>query len=298
MTDHIGPYPQFPDLPDNTPQKLPPGLYLVATPIGNLQDITLRGFRTLAKADIVACEDTRISGKLMQAYGLKKTLFPYHDHNADQQKPKILQRIQEGQAVALISDAGTPLISDPGYKLVKDCVEAGLKVFSLPGANAVLTALQLSALPTDAFSFTGFLPVKSGARKAALEIWKNSPGSLVVFETAPRLEACFQDMLDVFGDRPAALTRELTKMYEDVWHGTLSTLLVRLKQEGPPKGEIVLVIGGATEDEPQLSDEALDEMLQKALETLSMRDAVAAIADATGLKRKYVYDRALALQKA
>lgn len=287
----------WPDLPDNGPESLEPGLYLVATPIGNLQDITVRGYRTLAKADVVACEDTRVSGKLLQAYGLKKPLMLYHDHNADTQRPKIIEKILSGESIALISDAGTPLISDPGYKLVKDCAAQGIQIYSLPGANAVLTALQLSALPTDSFSFLGFLPVKSGARKTALGGWKDVQGSLIIFETAPRLEDSLGDMIDVLGDRPAALTRELTKMFEDVWRGTLSTLLARVQKDGQPKGEIVLVVGGASDEAPSLSDADLDKMLRKVLQSKSVRDAVDDIVATTGLKRKAVYDRALALQK-
>lgn len=269
------------------------GLYLVATPIGNLRDITLRAIDTLAAADIVACEDTRVSGKLFQALGLKKKLMPYHDHNADAQRPYILQQIAEGKSIALISDAGMPLISDPGYKLVRECLEAGVYVTSLPGANAPLMALQLSGLPSDNFTFTGFLPSKTKARRDILEIWKNLPTTLVVFESAPRLEESCTDILAVLGDRPMALTRELTKKFEDVWPSTVSAILERLKKDGPPKGEIVLVIGRGNGEREEID---LDGLLVAAMNNVSLKEAVSDIVAATGLPKKQVYNRALLLK--
>ncbi len=271
------------------------GLYLVATPIGNLRDITLRAIDTLAAADMVACEDTRVSGKLFGALGFKQKLIAYHDHNADMQRPYILSQIAEGKAVALISDAGMPLISDPGYKLVRDCLDAGVYVTSLPGANSPLMALQLSGLPSDNFTFIGFLPSKSKARCDALEKWKSMDTTLIVFESAARLEESCADILAVLGDRPMTLTRELTKKFEDIWPSTVSGILERLKQDGAPKGEIVLVIGRGEQTEQHID---LDKMILSAIKTTSIKEAVADIVAATGLPKKQVYNRALELRDA
>lgn len=271
------------------------GLYLVATPIGNLRDITLRAIDTLAAADMVACEDTRVSGKLFGALGFKQKLIAYHDHNADMQRPYILSQIAEGKSVALISDAGMPLISDPGYKLVRDCLEAGVYVTSLPGANSPLMALQLSGLPSDNFTFIGFLPSKSKARCDVLEKWKSMDTTLIVFESAARLEDSCSDILATLGDRPMTLTRELTKKFEDVWPSTVSGVLERLKKEGAPKGEIVLVIG-RSEQVDEIID--LDKMILSAIKTTSIKEAVADIVAATGLPKKQVYNRALELRDA
>ena len=271
------------------------GLYLVATPIGNLRDITLRAIDTLAAADIVACEDTRVSGKLFQALGFKKKLIPYHDHNADTQRPFLLGLIAEGKSVALISDAGMPLISDPGYKLVRDCLDKNIYVTSLPGANSPLMALQLSGLPSDSFTFLGFLSSKTKARKDSLEIWKNIPTTLILFESAARVEDCCKDILEVMGDRPMTLTRELTKKFEDIWASTASEILARLQKDGAPKGEIVLVIG---RNEGDVQEFDLDKMLKSALSTMSMKEAVAAIVEATGLPKKQVYNAALEIKNS
>lgn len=276
-------------------QKIPlkSGLYLVATPIGNLRDITLRAIDTLASADVVACEDTRVSGKLFQALGFKQKLVAYHDHNADIQRPFLLGLIAEGKSVALISDAGMPLISDPGYKLVRDCLEHNIYVTSLPGANSPLMALQLSGLPSDNFSFLGFLPSKTKARRDILSVWKSVPTTLVIFESASRLEDSCADILAVMGDRPMTLTRELTKKFEDIWPSTVKGILERLQKDGPPKGEIVLVVG-RSEEEPQEID--IHQMLKTAMVSLSMKEAVSAIVEATGLPKKQVYNAALSLK--
>lgn len=271
------------------------GLYLVATPIGNLRDITLRAIDTLNAADIVACEDTRVSGKLFQALGFKKKLMPLHDHNEEGQAKEIIRLVAEGKSVALISDAGMPLISDPGYKLVRACLEAGVSVTSLPGANSPLMALQLSGLPSDAFSFIGFLPAKTKARRDCLEQWKNVPATLIVFESAARLEDSCADILAVMGDRPMTLTRELTKKFEDVWPSSVSGILERLQKDGAPKGEIVLVIGRG-EDRPQDID--VDGMLRAAMKNVSLKEAVADVVEATGLPKKQVYNRALELKNS
>lgn len=269
------------------------GLYLVATPIGNLRDMTLRAIDTLAMADIVACEDTRVSGKLFQALGFKAKLMALHDHNEVAQTPYLLSLIAEGKSVALISDAGMPLISDPGYKLVRECLEKGVYVTSLPGANSPLMALQLSGLPSDNFSFLGFLPSKTKARRDVLETWKSVPTTLVIFESASRIEDSCADILAVLGDRPMTLTRELTKKFEDVWPSTVSGILERLKKDGTPKGEIVLVVARSEEVQGEID---IDGMLKCALSAMTMKEAVSAVMEATGLPKKQIYNAALALK--
>lgn len=274
---------------------LAPGLYLVATPIGNLRDITLRALDVLAAADLVVCEDTRVSGKLMQAYGIKAKLLPYNDHNAGKQRGPIIEKLSAGGRVALISDAGTPLISDPGYKLVRDCLDLGIMVTTLPGANAVLSALQLSGLPSDRFTFAGFSPAKTAGRKEWLQTLVSAPGTLVIYETGPRLAAALADMAAVLGGaREAAVVREITKMYEESRRGTLAALAETYAAEDAPKGEIVVVIGVGTEKEASAED--VDDMLRAALATLSVRDAAAHVAAATGLPKKQIYERALQVQ--
>jgi 16S rRNA (cytidine1402-2'-O)-methyltransferase len=270
------------------------GLYLVATPIGNMQDLTIRAIETLASCDVVACEDTRLSGQLFHRLGIKVKMIPYHDHNADTQRPKIIDMIAAGNSVALISDAGTPLISDPGYKLVRDCLEKNLYVTSLPGANAPLTALQLSGLPSDAFTFIGFLPSKTKARQDSLRTWKDSPSTLIVFESAQRLVDTCQDVLEVMGNRPMTLTRELTKKFEDIWPSDVQTILNRLEHEGLPKGEIVLVIGRNEAKEMDKPD--IDSLLVQALKTMTVKDAVAAVVEATGMPKKEIYHKALEIK--
>lgn len=276
-------------------QKVPlkSGLYLVATPIGNLRDITLRAIDTLSAVDYVACEDTRVSGKLFQALGFKAKLMALHDHNEQSQIPYLLSLIAEGKSVALISDAGMPLISDPGYKLVRECLEKNIYVTSLPGANSPLMALQLSGLPSDNFSFLGFLPSKTKARKDMLEIWKDVPTTLVIFESASRLEDSCKDILDVLGDRPMTLTRELTKKFEDIWPSTVSGIIERLRKDGEPKGEIVLVIGRGEDKKGEID---LTAMLTSALSSMTMKEAVSAVVEATGLPKKQVYNAALAIK--
>ena len=273
--------------------KVRAGLYLVATPIGNLKDITLRAIEILRSVDAIACEDTRVSGFLLKSHDIKKPLLSIHDHNELQDAAKIIARIEEGQAIALISDAGMPLISDPGYKLIQECQKKDIYVTSLPGANAPLMALQLSGLPSDQFSFLGFLPSKTTARKEELIRWKNSPATLIFFESANRVEDSLKDILDVLGDRPMALARELTKMFEDIWRGNVSELYARLQSDGAPKGEIVLVIEGAKETE----EFDIEQLLTDALQHHSLKDAAALVSGRTGLPKKEVYNQALALQK-
>ncbi len=273
---------------------LQPGLYLVATPIGNLRDITLRALDTLNAVDAILCEDTRVTIKLLQAYGIKKPMHVCNDHTEDRQRDAVLGQLAQGQKIALVSDAGTPLVSDPGYKLVREALERGIGVTALPGANAPLTALQLSGLPSDAFSFIGFLPPKAEARKKKLREWAHVPGTLIAFETGPRLEASLTGMLDVLGDRQAAVTRELTKMYEESRRGLLSELIAHYKDK-PPKGEIVVVIGAPADISASVD---IDGLLEDAMASMSLRDAVAHVAELSGRAKKEVYARALVLAAA
>lgn len=275
---------------------LAPGLHVVATPIGNLRDVTLRALETLAGADAILAEDTRVSRKLIDAYGIDTPLVSYHDHNAAEMRPRILARLAAGEAIAQISDAGTPLVSDPGFKLARAVADEGHPLTTNPGASAVLAALVLAGLPTDAFFFAGFLPPKSGARRNRMGEVAAVPGTLVFFETGPRLAAMLSDAAEVLGPRPAAVTRELTKTFEEVRRGTLVELAAHYAEAGGPKGEIVVVIGPP---EPAAApDEAdLDAMITEALAHMSVKDAAAEIARETKLPRREIYARALALTK-
>ncbi|MES1152473.1 MAG: 16S rRNA (cytidine(1402)-2'-O)-methyltransferase [Dongia sp.] len=268
-------------------------LALVATPIGNLGDISARALETLRAADVIACEDTRVTGNLLAKFGIRRPVLPYHDHNAERMRPQLLERLSRGETVALVSDAGTPLISDPGYKLVREAAEAGLAVTAIPGAAAPITALILSGLPSDRFLFAGFLPPKSGARRTVLAELRGVPATLLLFETGPRLAESLADCHRVLGDRPAAVARELTKLHEEVRRGTLSELSRHYDESGAPKGEIVLVIGP-----PDASAEApmdVDAALTAALATMGIKEAATAVAAASGLPRREIYARALAL---
>lgn len=280
--------------------RLPPGLYLTATPIGNRADITLRALEVLSKVDAIACEDTREAGKLAAIYDLQGLKLPYHDHNADEMRPKILSIIRAGQSVALISDAGMPLISDPGYKLVEACYAEGFYVTCLPGASSTLTALVLSGLPSDRFMFDGFLPPKSAARKSKLNEVRDVPATLLFFETAPRLAESLADMAEVLGDRPAAVTRELTKKFEEVRRGSLSELAAHYTAEGPPKGEIVIVVGRANAESVGWTEERIDVLIGEMMadDGMSLRDAAAFVAAKSGWKKNEVYQRALLLKNA
>ncbi len=282
-------------LPPRKGGKLKAGLYLVATPIGNLGDMSLRALDILAAADFVACEDTRVSGKLMNAFGLKKALIKYNDHTSAAQRAGVLDKIKAGGVVALISDAGMPLVSDPGYKLVQACAQDGLYVTSAPGANAPLMALQLSGLPSDQFSFLGFLPPKSAARQKAFSAWKDSPGSLIVFETAPRLLAMLKDVRSILGERNVAVTRELTKMYEQVLRGSVVEVIKALEARGGVKGEIVVVIGPG--EPAALSDDDVKTHVKEALKTMSTKEAAAHVAVISGRPRKELYALALEVSK-
>jgi len=274
-----------------------PGLFIVATPIGNAGDVTLRALETLRAAHAVACEDTRVTAKLLARYGIRAPLLQYHEHNAARMRPQILARVAAGETIALVSDAGTPLISDPGYKLVREAREQGLPVTHLPGPSAALTALVLSGLPSDRFLFAGFLPNKRKARRDALAELKGVRATLVLFESAQRLEDFLADAADVLGGREVAVARELTKLFEEVRRGTLADLAAHYAAAGPPKGEVVVVIGPPPEPEAA-AEETVDAMILDALSRLSLRDAAAEVAAATGQPRKAVYARALELSQA
>ena len=273
-----------------------PGLYIVATPIGHPDDITIRAIRLLAAADLIACEDTRVTRKLLARHGIATSLTSYHEHNAERARPELLARIGRGEAVALVADAGLPLISDPGYKLVRAARDAGLFVTCLPGPSAPLTALVLSALPTDRFLFAGFPPSRSAARRTFYGELAAVPATLVVFEAARRLADSLTDAAAALGDREAAVARELTKRFEEVVNGRLGELAERYRAEGPPKGEVVVAIGAAVSGRG-VAATAVDEQLRDALGKLSLRDAVDRVAGATGWPRRDVYRRALALAR-
>lgn len=276
-------------------QTLGPGLYVVSTPIGNLRDITLRALDVLKTVEEVLAEDTRVAGKLMSAYGLKVRLSPYHDHNGAERRPDLISRMQAGAKMALISDAGTPLVSDPGWKLAHDALEAGVKVYPIPGASAMLAGLVASGLPSDHFMFAGFLPPKSGARRAAAEALKGVPGTLIFYESGPRLAASLDDLAaSLGGNRQAAVARELTKMFEETRRGTLSELAAHYAEAGPPRGEIVLLVGPPLETE--ITQASLDAALLDALKDQSTKAAANAVAEALGLPKRDVYQRALQLK--
>ena len=275
--------------------KIAPGLHIVSTPIGNLGDITLRALATLASADLIACEDTRVTRKLTDRYVIATPLTPYHDHNAAAARPKLLQRLAAGAAIALVSDAGTPLLSDPGFKLVRAAQEAGHAVTVLPGASASLAALVLAGLPTDEFLFAGFLPAKEAARRARIQDLAAIPATLVLFETAPRIAAALADLAAGLGHREAAVCREITKLHEEVRRGDLASLAQSFG-ETDTRGEIVLVIAPPPDAPPADIGDA-DPLLRAALTRASLKDAVSEVALATGLPRRAVYRRALELAK-
>ena len=276
---------------------LAPGLHIVATPIGNLGDITLRALRTLAGADFILCEDTRVTVKLTRHFGIAAPLRPYHDHNAARVRPAIVEALRRGAAVALVSDAGTPLVSDPGFKLVEAAIAEAVPVEAVPGASAVLAALTVSGLPSDRFLFAGFLPSRAGARREALAALAAVPASLIFYESPKRLAASLQAMAEALGDRPAAVARELTKRHEETRRGRLSVLAAEHAVEQPPRGEIVVVVGPP---EPAVAPtgDALDALLIDALASAPVKQAAGVVAAATGVPRRELYARALALKGA
>lgn len=273
-------------------QITPAGLYIVATPIGNLGDITLRALDILRLVDLICCEDTRVSGNLLSHYGIKKPLLSYNDHNAGDRRPEIFTAIENGKKVALISDAGTPLVSDPGYKLVRECLDKGYYVTTLPGSSSVLSALCLSGLPSDQFFFGGFLPTKSDALKKHIASLSTIPATLIFFESARRLEETLAVLLEVLSDRQAAIVREITKLYEESRRGKLSELLANIQQNGTPKGEVVIVIAPPQEAE-SLANQNIEDQLALLLKSHSVKEAATIIAEQTGKPRKEIYAKAI-----
>ncbi len=279
-------------------EPLSPGLHVVATPIGNLKDVSFRALATLAAADAVLAEDTRVTRVLLAHYGITTPLVAYHEHSNEAVRERMVHRMAGGEALALVSDAGTPLVSDPGFKLVQAAIAAGLSVTPIPGASAALTALMAAGLPTDRFFFEGFLPHKAGARQARLERLAEVPGTLVLFESPNRLPEMLAEAARILGpQRAAAVARELTKLFETVRRGTLGTLAETFAAEGPPKGEVVVVVGAAVEAPVERRDADLDAKLAAALARHSIKDAATLVAEETGRPRRLVYGRALALAR-
>lgn len=272
---------------------LEPGLYVVSTPIGNLRDITLRALDVLNGCDLVLAEDTRVAGKLLNAFGLKKPLRRYDDHATDQARAEVLEALKAGRRVALVSDAGAPLVSDPGFRLVRGAVEAGENVIPIPGASAVIAGLSVAGLPTDRFLFAGFPPPKSAARRAMLEELAPVRATLVFFEGGSRLKASLQDMAAVLGERPAAVGRELTKLYETCVRGSLAELAADPRLDSP-KGEIVVLVGPGREKAASATD--ADAALKEALGRMGPSEAAGEVARALGLPRRELYRRALELK--
>jgi 16S rRNA (cytidine1402-2'-O)-methyltransferase len=268
---------------------------VVATPIGNLRDVTVRALEVLAAAELIACEDTRVSRKLLDHYKISTPLTPYHEHNAAEARPKLIARLAQGSALALVSDAGTPLVSDPGYRLVRAAREAGHAVTAVPGASSVLAALAICGLPTDRFFFQGFLPAKGGQRRSRIVELERIPATLVLFETGPRMAASLADLAAGLGNREAAVCRELTKLHEETRRGELGTLATHYAGAAETRGEFVIVIAPAPPAGSQAAN--LDGLLQPALDRLSIKEAVTEIAAVTRLPRRQVYQRALALAK-
>lgn len=285
---HHPPPPALNDAP------LAPGLYVVATPIGNLRDITLRALDVLNAADLVLAEDTRVAGKLLRAYGLSVRLERYDEHAAERARPKALAALAEGKRVALVSDAGTPLVSDPGYRLVRDAASEGHAVHPIPGASALLAGLSAAGLPTDRFLFAGFPPPKGAARRAFLEELASIRATLVFFEGGSRLAQSLADMAAVLGDREAVVARELTKLYETLYRGRLDALAADPRLEAP-KGEIVILVGPGHEARASAAD--VDKALMDALSRLRPAEAAAEVAKALGLSRRDLYRRAMDLRQ-
>jgi 16S rRNA (cytidine1402-2'-O)-methyltransferase len=274
---------------------LAPGLYLVATPIGNLADITLRALAVLSQADAIYCEDTRHSRTLVSHYAIGRPLRPYHEHNAERERPRIMAELAAGKTVALISDAGTPLVSDPGYKLARECLAEGHRVTCLPGASALLAAIGSAGLATDTFLFAGFLPARQSARKERLGELRAVPATLVFFEAPSRLAESLADIATVLGPREAAVARELTKLHEEVRRGT-SAELAAWASETHPKGEMVVLVGPPLGE--AVTEEAIAERLAPLLGEMSLSEAAKAVADALGVAKGRAYDVGLALKKA
>ncbi len=277
--------------------QLKPGLTLLATPIGNARDVTLRSLDALRDADIIACEDTRMARRLMDMHGISlgsRPLIAYHEHNAAQATPRLLAGIAEGSRVVYLSDAGTPIVADPGYRLAKAVIAEGGALSATPGPCAAIMALTLSGLPSDRFTFGGFSPKRSGQRQNFFREFAAAPGTLIFYESPRRLAASLSDMFAIFGERDAAVARELSKTFEEVKRGALSALAQNYADAGAPKGEVVVLVGPAAHIAP--TGEVLDNALREAMTEMSLKDAARSVSEALGLPRKRVYDRALALK--
>ena len=266
-------------------------LYLVASPIGNLEDITFRAVRVLKEADLIACEDTRHTRNLLDHYGIDKPLISYHDHNEATRAPELIARLREGTTIALVSDAGMPLVADPGYRLVRAAVSEGIPVHPIPGPSALVTALAASGLPTDAFRFSGFLPPKSGQRRAVLEAIKSEQATVIFYEAPHRILETLADIDQILGARPVVVARELTKTHEEFLRGTAAEILAVLQSRPAVKGEITLLIGKASRRESPASNEAgIEEAVAACMrEGLPRMDAIKAVAKRQRLSKRAVY---------
>ncbi len=276
-------------------ESIAPGLYVVATPIGNLGDITIRALATMASADVILCEDTRTSGKLMERFAIRTKLSPYHEHNAQKVRPAIIARLKQGAAIALISDAGMPLVSDPGYRLVKEAAEQGIPITACPGPSAVLTGLALSGLPTDRFTFAGFVPQKQGERKKFFAEFEKLRSTLIFFESPHRIIETLQDIETALPGRAIAVTRELTKLHEEVLRGTAGEIAASLSARASVKGEITLIVGPPGEEEAA-PDDIVNDAIAAALESMSASKAASDIARRFNLNRSDIYQRILSLK--
>lgn len=280
--------------PDTRGQALAPGLYLVATPIGNLRDITLRALDVLRAADRILAEDTRVTRRLLDAYEIEGRLQAYHDHNAEKVRPELLEALAGGEIIAMVSDAGTPMVSDPGYKLARDAIEVGADVIAIPGASALLAALCIAGQPTDRFTFAGFPPPKTVGREKWLQNLPDRTGTLVFYEGVSRISDSLASMARVLGDRPAAVCRELTKLHEEARRGSLSELAAHYAEAGPPRGEAVIVVGPPADTD--WTAEQIDLALQEALADMRVKQASAHVADMSGWSKRDVYARAIVLR--
>ena len=277
-----------------SPSVLASGLYVTATPIGHARDITLRALDVIKNCDLIAAEDTRVTAKLLAIYGIAKPLTAYNDHNAAKERPRLLARLKKGERIALVSDAGTPLVSDPGFKLVREAIAEGIHVEAIPGASALLTALVLAGLPSDRFLFAGFLAPRSGERRNQLAELKAIPASLVFFESPNRLGESLADMAAVLGARTASVGRELTKLHEEVRRGSLPELASLYANEAAVRGEITIVVGPPPDKEADTAQ--IDSLLQQALPFMPLRAATDLVAEALAAPRRLVYARALDLK--
>ena len=293
-TKSAAPYKQGETGKEENSVALQPGLYIVATPIGNIRDITLRALDALRSADLILAEDTRNSKKILIVYGINSSLLSYHEHNAEKRLPFVLKQLRSGKSVVLISDAGTPLISDPGFKLTRAALKNNIDVFPLPGASAVLAGLVKSGLPSDRFMFAGFLPSKSAARKTILKSFKLIDATLIFFETGPRVLSCLEDMRDELGNRDVALVRELTKKYEDGIYGTFSDVINNVN-DSQPRGEIVLLAGPPKTKQMWNKEDVLS-ALKIQVPELGLKNASNEISEASGWTKRDVYQMGLSLK--